>query len=300
MIQRSLTRKRLHGLVGVVLAAGLIFQCYQAFRRHDDLVSQTRIVGPAKSNPNVAYAMPTSDTPRYPASLEELAGEDPLRFFKQMLDRYDQRVRDYTCTFTKQELVGGALTEEQVIDVHFREQPFSVLFKWVKNEDKCSRVLYVEDRWVKDGLQMALVEPGVIARLFVPYVMRQIDGKDAYKSSRRTINQFGLRNSLALVIQYCELAQSRGLLDFTYLGSGEVDGRPTLVFERHLPYTGEDCEWPDRVLVVHVDKELQMPILCVAYADDAKTQLLGKYLTTDIKLNVNLPDSVFTKEGMGL
>lgn len=300
MIQRSLTKKRLRGLVGLILAVGLLFQCYQAFLQQSDLVPQTRVVGPAKSPSNVAYAMPTADTPRQAATMEDLAAENPLRFFKLLLDRYDQRVRDYTCTFIKQELVCGELTAEQVIAVQFREKPFSVLFKWVKNEDKCSRVLYVEDRWVKDGKQMALVEPGAIARLFVPYVMRQIDGKDAYKSSRRTINQFGLRNSLALVIHYCELAQSRGILDFDYMGNGEVDGRPTLVFERHLPYTGEDCEWPDRVLVVHIDKEMQMPILCVAYADDAKTQLLGKYLTTDIKLNVNLPDSVFTKEGMGL
>lgn len=283
-----------------MLAAGLLFQCYQAFLRQSDLEPRTRIVGPVRSNPNVAFAMPTADTPRHSLTLEDLAGEDPLRFFKLLLERYDQRVRDYACTFTKQELVGGVMTAEQVIDVHFREKPFSVLFKWVKNEDKCSRVLYVEDRWVKDDKQMALVEPGVIARLFVPYVMRQIDGKDAYKSSRRTIDQFGLRNSLALVIQYCDLAQSRGLLDFVYLGNGEVDGRPTLVFERHLPYTGEGCEWPDRVLVVHIDRDLEVPVLALAYADDAKTQLLGKYLTTDIRLNVNLPDSVFTKAGMGL
>ncbi|MBI4581460.1 MAG: DUF1571 domain-containing protein, partial [Planctomycetes bacterium] len=163
-----------------------------------------------------------------------------------------------------------------------------------------SRVLYVADRWTENGKQLAVVEPGAIARLFIPYVMREIDGADARKSSRRTINQFGLRNSLALVVKFCRLAQEKDRLRFEYVGKGEVNGRETLVFERRLPYAGEDGPWPDRVLVVHIDREDLTPSLCTAYADDDKKVLLGKYMMTDVKLNANLPDSVFTKEGMGL
>jgi hypothetical protein len=105
---------------------------------------------------------------------------------------------------------------------------------------------------------------------------------------------------MALTLKYCWLAQEKGILDFEYLGNSSVDKRETLVFERRLPYTGEDGIWPDRVLVVHVDKEWLVPTLCMCYADEEKRVLLGKYMTTDIKLNVNLSESVFTKEGMGL
>jgi hypothetical protein len=231
--------------------------------------------------------------------LEAFAARDPIGFFEFALDRYDRSVRDYTCVFTKQESIGGKLSNEQVMKAMFCEKPFSVRLEWVKNPDKCERVLYVADRWVDQGRQMAVVEPGPIARLFVKYVMRPIHGKDAKKSSRRTIDQFGLRNSLALVLKYCRMAQQQNMLKFEHVGAGQVNGRETLVFERRLPYTTEDGIWPDRVLVVHIDKELLLPTLCVAYADEKKQELLGKYMMTDVKLNPSLPDSVFTKTGMG-
>ena len=120
------------------------------------------------------------------------------------------------------------------------------------------------------------------------------------KTSRRTINQFGLRNSLALTLKYCRLAEAQGTLDFRYAGTAQIDDRETLVFERRLPYTNENGLWPDRLLVVHIDKQLRLPTLCQAYADDAKQVLLGSYKTSDIQLNVNLPDEIFTKKGIGL
>jgi len=234
-------------------------------------------------------------------SIEVLAARDPVAFFETALERYDRSVRDYTCTFTKQERIGGRLGSEQVIAAMFRGNPLSVRFKWIKNADKCSRVLYVDDRWIKDGAEMAVVEPGVIARLFVPYVMRGIHGADAKKSSRRTIDQFGVRNSMVLTLKYVRLAREKGLpYSFEFKGMDKLAGRGTFVFERHLPYESEGGLWPDRALRVYVDRELMLPVRVEAYADDAKTVLLGRYETTNIKLNANLPNSTFTKQGMGL
>jgi len=197
------------------------------------------------------------------------------------------------------ERLGGVLTPMQVTEAMFRENPFSVRLKWIKNQDKCSRVLYVANEWKKDGSDLAVVEPGAIARLFVPFVMRPIHGEDARKSSRRTIDQFGFRNSLELTLKYCLMAREKGILDFQFKGNDEVGGRKTLVFERHLPYTGENGIWPDRLLIVHIDQELLIPILCQAYADMDKNILLGHYEMSNIRLNPELPESTFTKEGMG-
>ncbi len=301
MIRRHLSNRRLRIVLGLALVAGFLVQCQWALNsRSDSTTPAVVVVKPAKMSGNVAIAAPAVELPTRLETVEARAARDPMGFLQECLDRYDHTVRDYTCTFTKQELVGGKLSAEQVMRAYFREKPFSVRLEWIKNEDKCSRVLYVADKWVKDGKQMAVVEPGAIARLFIPYVMREIQGVDAKKSSRRTIDQFGIRNSLSLVMKYCKLAEEQGQLKFEYVGNGEVGGRQTLVFERHLPYTNEDGIWPDRVLVVHIDKELYAPLLCEAYADDAKQVLLGKYMTTDLKLNKNLPESVFTKAGMGL
>jgi len=300
MIKRKLNNKRLRLLVGLFLAIGLLIQYHHALSQYDDSIALS--VAEAQINPkqNMAFASPFVETPLVTESLEDFARRDPMGFIQKALDRYDSSVRDYTCTFAKQELVNKRMSKEQVMKAMFREKPFSVRLKWIKNQDKCSRVLYVADRWIKKKQQMAVAEPGAIARIFVPYVMRPIKGPDAQKASRRTIDQFGLRNSLRLTLKYCQLAKEKNILDFKYIGNSKIDGHETMVFERHLPYTGEGTVWPDRVLVIHIDKELLLPRLCTAYADDEKKVLLGKYKMSDIKLNIGLPESVFTKAGMGL
>lgn len=234
-------------------------------------------------------------------TIEQLAARDPLAVFDTAIERYDRGIRDYTCTFIKQERIGGILGAEQTIEVMFRENPYSVRMKWIKNPDKCSRALYVADRWTRDGAQMALIEPRAIARLFVPFVMRPIHGEDAGRSSRRTLDLFGFRNSLVLASKYVRKAREQNVPhSFQYIGDGEINGYRTMIFERHLPYTGEDGPWPDKALIVHIDKERLLPVMCRAFADDSMTILLGSYGMTDIQLNTNLADSVFTREGMGL
>ncbi|HOB73780.1 MAG TPA: DUF1571 domain-containing protein [Phycisphaerae bacterium] len=300
MSKPRITSGRIQVVIGLVLLAALIFQCHRALTaKARQPQTPVAVQEPVRHRPSVAFAAPAPPSP-VSEPPEALAARDPMGFLQMAMERYDRTVRDYTCTFTKKELIGGKLTGEQVIDVWFREKPFSVRMEWKRNADKISRVLYVADRWIDEGRQMALVEPaGSIARLFVSCVMRPINGEEAKRSSRRTIDQFGMRNSLALTLKYARLAQEKNLLDLSYKGKGEVDGRPTFIFERRLPYTDEHGIWPDRVLVVHMDQEMLLPVLCLAYADDERKILLGHYEITNVKLNPNLPDSVFTKEGMG-
>jgi hypothetical protein len=300
MIRRQFSHRRIRIAIALALLVGFLVQCQRAFQRRTPSSPSVVIQNPVRLTGNTAVAAPATDLPMPTETVEKRAARDPLGFIEYCLDHYDHTVRDYKCVFTKQEMLSDGLSAEQVMNAFFREKPFSVRLEWTKNEDKCSRVLYVADRWVDKGKQMAVVEPGAIARLFIPYVMKEIDGADAHKSSRRMINQFGLRNSMELIIKYCKLSREKGQGKFDYIGTGQVDGRDTLVFERHLPYAGEGGGWPDRVLVVHIDKETLTPALCNAYADDAKQNLLGKYMTTSLKINVNLPDSTFTKEDMGL
>jgi len=286
-------------VVCIILLAGLFVHLREPWARKTYPAAAASEAGASLSG-NAAFAAVAPAHTHIAESIEELAARDPIHFFEDAIEYYDRAVRDYTCVFVKQERIGGKLGLEQVTNAMFREKPFSVRLEWTKNADKCDRVLYVADRWVENDQQLAVVEPGAIARLFVSHVMRPIHGKDAMRSSRRTIDQFGLRNTLTLALKYAKLSRERGILDFKYKGKGDVDGRETLLFERHLPYAGEGGDWPDRVLVIHIDTEMLVPVLCLCYADDEQQVLLGKYMTTNIRLNANLPDSVFTKEGMGL
>jgi len=280
-------------VTGLLLAIAFCVQCHQLAVNNDPQTS-VRI---EKAPSNVAYAsirqpQPTGD--RY----EAMAQSDPTELLRTALDRYERSVHDYVCTFTKQELVNGRLTAEQETRVKFREEPFSVNMYWTKNADKAQRAIYVEGKWTdKKGQKLAMVEPaGAIARLLVTHVMRPIDGPDAKASARRQIDQFGFANSLQLILKYCDLAAAKKELGLKYVGQGSVADRPTYVLERRLPYTGEGGCYPDRVLVVHLDKEYLFPTCCVAYADDEKQVLLGRYVLTDVTFNVGLTDKDFAEQ----
>jgi len=240
-------------------------------------------------------AQAPTETTNYQDPIDRMAHESPLELLREAQRRYRDSVVDYTCYFTKQENLYGRMTAVQGAQVRFRAQPFSVFMHWVQNPDKARRVCYVAGKWTtKDGEPAALCEPeGAIARAFISKILRPIHGAEAKAASRRTIDQFGFASTLDLIIKYSLIAQQRGELKLTHLGDGEVDGRPTYVFERRLPYTGEGGEYPDRVLVYHLDKETLLPVLCASYADEAKQELLGQYMYTRVQLNIGLTDAHF-------
>jgi len=285
--------RRVRAAIGLLLAIAFCVQCHQL--AVTDAPETTARIERAPSN--VAYA--SIREPKLSGDhFEAMAQSNPMELLRTALDRYERSVHDYVCTFTKQELVNGRLTAEQVTHVKFRDEPFSVNMYWTKNADKAQRVIYVEGKWTdKNGQKLALVEPaGAIARLLVTHVMRPIDGAEAKATARRQIDQFGFENSLRLILKYCELAAPRKELNLKYVGQGSVSDRPTYVLERRLPYTGDDGRYPDRVLVIHLDKEYLYPTCCVAYADDEKQVLLGRYVLTDVKFNVGLTDKDFAPQ----
>lgn len=248
---------------------------------------------PGAAQPAIRLEPPVDD------SFAALAKSDPVGAFRAGLARYETRVHDYTCTFEKQERVGGRLTAQQVTQVRFREKPFSVNMLWTENEDKARRVIYVEGRWTsKHGEKLGVVEPaGSIARLFVNDVLRPIDGAEARAAARKSIDQFGFANTLRRILKFCDLGAKRKELDIRYVGEGTLAGRTTYMFERRLPYTDDDGRYPDQLLVVHIDKEYLLPTSCASYADEAQKELLGRYVLSDVRFNVGLTDSDFARKG---
>lgn len=251
----------------------------------------------SKEPPSVAELI-TKAAPKED-SFATMAKSDPVAAFREALKRYQSHVDDYTCMFEKQERLAGRLTEDQVIQVKFREKPFSVNMLWVLNEDKARRVVYVENRWTgKHGEEMAAVEPaGSIARLFVRDVLRPIHGEEAQQASRKPIDQFGFANTLRRIISICELGAKNHDLNLRFTGEGTQDGQPTYMFERRLPYTQEGGTYPDRLLVVHLDQQHLLPVSCYSYGDENKTLLLGKYVVKNARFNVGLSDGDFARKG---
>jgi hypothetical protein len=266
--------------MGLSVTAAFSMQCHQASQRtvamekpasHVELVSATVLATDGMS------------------ANERLAQSDPLRFLQHCWDHYKTTVRDYSCTFTKQELIRGQLLPEQVAQVRFRQEPFSVDMTFVKNVRQCKRALYIEGKWTDSaGRELALVEPGgAIIRVLISKIKQPIHGARAEQESRRTIDEFGFDKSLELIMKYSTIAEEEGVLQLEYVGRGSIGGRPTYVLERHLPYTGEDLPYPDNLLIVHIDQEHLLPTACFSYADAEGRELLGSYIYTDIAINQN-------------
>jgi hypothetical protein len=81
--------------------------------------------------------------------------------------------------------------------------------------------------------------------------------------------------------------------EWKHEGEGSIDGRPTFVLARYLPYTGPNGKYPDARLVVHLDQEWLLPVGIYSYADREARVLLGSYISTEVELNRSFSDLAF-------
>lgn len=241
---------------------------------------------------------PTAGPPlRLPPELR-LAASDPLAFLRQCLAKYARAVRDYRCVMTKQERIDGLLSAEQEVEVAFREAPFSVDMRWTKNAGRVRRLTYVAGRLAEGGREFAWIIPsGAAGLLLAGGLKTDIHGPDALRESRRAVDEFGFRKTLERVIAACERARGDPAYRLRYLGIGRLDARECHVFERLLPYRGEPGPFPDRRLLLYIDREWLVPTASVAYADVESRELLGCYLFAEVRFNVGLTDADFSLPG---
>ncbi len=229
-------------------------------------------------------------------SLAEIAARDPMELVRLGREKYEREVRDYRCVLVKQELLPDGLTPVQEIELRYRENPRSIYMIWKSNATAARRALYMNASQFVDsrGRPQARVEPhGTLVRLVTTDVYIPIHGPDARKTSRRTIDECGFASTFALFERYNALARERGVLNVRFAGTGEIDGRPTYVIQRELPYEGPDGPYPDALMIMHIDQEHLLPVAVFSYADAAQKKLLGSYVFTKIELNPQLGDDAF-------
>lgn len=213
------------------------------------------------------------------AELLRAAERDPMVLIREGQARYEREIRDYEFILIKQERLGGELGEAQEIEVRYRRDPLAIYMLWRKNVGEAKRALFRDEPAFHDdeGRRLARVEPGgAVIRMFVKDVMVPMRGEHADLASRRALDECGFETSFELMQHYCTMARERGELKLTLAGTGEVDGRPTYVIERHLPYVGENGRYPDAKLVLHMDQEWLLPVAVESYSDHERKELLGR------------------------
>ena len=222
--------------------------------------------------------------------LEVLARTDPIALLEQCRDHSAQTVRDYTCTFIKQERMDGVLGQVQEMRVKFLARPHSVAMHWTVNAPISDRVLYVEG---SNDDQILLRPKGLLS--WMGTVRRQPDSPQVMANTLRPITIFGFERSLESLIEVYRLASQRGELRTEFLGYRSVAGRPALVLSRELPPRDD---YPAARTLTYIDPKLMAPIAFEAWDWDG--QLSSRYIFKDIRINVGLTPDDFTPRANGL
>jgi hypothetical protein len=221
--------------------------------------------------------------------LEILLHYHPILFLEDCLARYENEVEGYTTTFYKQERIAGKLKPLEKLDIHFREEPFSVHMKWLEGAHLAQSVLYVEGE--NNGNMLAKAR-------FIPIpVSRSKDGPDAKASSRYTIDQFGIYLGAKRTVTAMRDARRRGELHVRYEGLfkvPELNDRPCYKFVRS-PYRPLEEEGVNE-LTIYIDQKTGMQLGSVLKDDQG--ELLASYFFADIQVNPEFKANQFQRSGL--
>ncbi len=205
---------------------------------------------------------------------------DLLSELKQLSDTYV--VEQYSCTFTRQEVLDGKQRPVEVAEVIFRENPFSIYMVFTKHS-KIKRLLYVEGEFINwKGQECIVVEPTGLSRILTKSFWLPVDYPVQNKESRMPITSFGFKNILD---RFIKSVDSNGNI-FTN-GTGNIGNRPTYAFVHGNP--------PYEV-VIHIDEEWKIPVASFIVYEG---RLVGRYLLENINLDIDLSDFTFDDKALG-
>lgn len=231
------------------------------------------------------------------AALRLLAEDAPLELLRIAREQCAEKITGYRCVLVKQERLDGVLGKVQRVELRYRVEPHSVYMRWIENAGKARRAVYVRGRHANArGEEVALIEPaGCIARLFVSCARVAVNGADARAASRHTLDHVGFVGTFSSLERVHALAMSREELELDFVGMGTIDGRPTYVLSRYLPYGDRDpgVGYPNAHLVLHLDQEWLLPVGIYTYADEKARVLLGSYTMTEVEVNPEWREGAF-------
>ncbi len=274
------TNRRVRILVGLLLAGLFFVQCTRTVAlKESDVVTVVdgRVIG--ENSP---------DTTR---RIDHLARTDHIKLLSYALENARGRYRDYTCTFIKQERIGGRLGDPEHIEVRFLAEPFSVAMQWMENPPLADRMIYVEGKY--DG-QM-LVRPTGLLGGIVGTVARDPEGDEARRNTLRPVTLFGFVNALENLLDVYEKARDAGDLREEFGGYAEIDGRETVKLIRYLP---PEDDYPAYRTDVYLDLEYLVPI-CIE-GRNWDNELTSRYVYTDLRFNVGLTPDDFLPRTLGM
>lgn len=199
------------------------------------------------------------------------------------------KVRDYTCTFTRQEVRNGTLGAEQVAEMKVRSAPAGVYVRFARPESAAG--MEIAHTGARKLLKMRYKPAGGVKG----FQTLDLDDAKFLVDNRHPVTEW----TMAAVIDRVSAAAAREKTlnnpVEVYAGDFQFAGRNVTRYEI-LTRRPHAFRYAHRMLV-YVDKETKLPVRYEAY-DQPKSgatvgELLEAYSFSDVKLNVGLGENAF-------
>ncbi len=212
--------------------------------------------------------------------------DDLLQWIRQMPAAY-ARVKDYTATFMRREVLRGRQRPEETIVLKFRE-PLQVYMRWLTGPPKDREAIFVKGR---DHDKVLVHEPGWLSGRFT--VVLPPDGPSIMARSRHPFDEIGIGRVIDLIVSNFEKANQAGDLEMRDLGAAREEGREMRVIEGILPKDPSKNYYCYRAIVT-IDEGWKLPVAVKVY--DWNDKLVEHYRYSNIQINPRLTDLDFSTE----
>ena len=234
--------------------------------------------------PPAPEAIPATQTPA------EHPMQVPLRMAQRSLERLNQ-VRDYTCTFVKQERIGKSLIGPESMRLKVRHRPFSAyLYCLGPTNDVGQEVIYVAG---SNGGKVLAHATGLQHKILGTLSLDPTSSL-LMKGSRNPITRIGIKNlSTDLVaghqkdLQFAECEVS--------VKDDDVNGVPATRVEIVHPVRRQEFGYHRMLVWYHRDWEVLIRFARYDWPEETggEPPLIEQYSYDDLKLDVGLTDLDF-------
>jgi uncharacterized protein DUF1571 len=215
----------------------------------------------------------------------------PIRLMAEAQQAF-QGVRDYSCLFVKRERIQGQLGAENLIDMHVRNQPFSVYLRWMgpptlQGQEAC----YVAG--ANNG-QLRVHSTGLAGA--VGFVSVSPTDSRVMQNNRHPITDAGIGHLIEIYGQRWEMERRLGLTTVR-AGEFQYNQKRCVRVELTRPDNRGGQFYAYRTLM-YFDKATHLPIRVESYdwpkpGGPPGGELFESYSYANLKLNPGLPDAVF-------
>jgi hypothetical protein len=212
-------------------------------------------------------------------------GEHPLapvnRVLKASLEEMDRNLRDYSCTFIKQERIDGELGEAQHIFMKVRHEPFSVYMSFLKPFTG-REVLWVDGQ---NNGDMVVREAGF--KRMLGKMNLDPKGAVAMRGQKYPITRVGIRNLTAELLRQFESDVRYEECVVSHKADVKIGSRVTTMVQVTHPVARQNFR--AHVARLFFDNELRIPIHYDAYGwpqqPGAQPPLDERFTYSNLKIN---------------